>query len=779
MLVLLASGAPAQAATFTVSNTDDDGPGSLRDAIAQANATDAPDQISISTTGVIFLTTGRLVVSSDMTITGPGADALEVSGNDSDRVFEVGTSATAVTISGVTIADGFVGASSGSHAAATGTNGADGAVGGANGAPANVSTGDGTDEGGAGVANAGTLTLRDVRVTNNLVQAGSGGNAVATGGAGGHGGNCIVGQCLDGGAGGSATAVGGAGGDALGGGIRNTGTLRLERTVVTGNTVSAGSGGTSEARGGAGGSGGSFRRGGAGGEAYADGGPGGAARGGGVYNEATLTVRESTVSANNSTAGSGGRSESRAGNSGDAVQGTGGAGGRSVANAPGAGGAGTGAGIHNVGALTLDASTVAGNTASAGSGGDGEARGGNGGAGGFGMSGTAGGNAFAARAGAGGAAFGAGVANEGTARVVNATLSGNTATTGQAGSSATATPGSPGAASSGGSAGGSAGTATSEGVGAGGAATGGGLANGSAPTLTIRSATVAGNGAATGANLSSDGPATIVNTILAESRGGGANCAGSIASRGFNIDDGTSCGLGGLGDQSGVDPLLEPLADNGGPTRTRRPADGGPAIDRGFGDGLTSDARGSGRPSNFSGIANAAGGDGSDVGAVELVGDGLPDVGTPGGPAGSGPDGVAPTFASARLTNKKFAVDRKGPAEAAVRTAAAKKGTTFVYSLSEPARVVITIESKQKGRKVGRSCRKPSRSNRKRKRCIRWVRTGAFAHQSAAGANTKRFSGRIGRKALKPGSYRASLVATDAAGNASAAKRLTFKVVRR
>ena len=46
------------------------------------------------------------------------------------------------------------------------------------------------------------------------------------------------------------------------------------------------------------------------------------------------------------------------------------------------------------------------------------------------------------------------------------------------------------------------------------------------------------------------------------------------------------------------------------------------------------------------------------------------------------------------------------------------------------------------------------------------------------GTNTKRFSGRIGRRALAPGSYRATLVARDAAGNASKAKRLGFRVVR-
>ena len=47
-----------------------------------------------------------------------------------------------------------------------------------------------------------------------------------------------------------------------------------------------------------------------------------------------------------------------------------------------------------------------------------------------------------------------------------------------------------------------------------------------------------------------------------------------------------------------------------------------------------------------------------------------------------------------------------------------------------------------------------------------------------AGANRKRFSGRIGRGVLSPGSYRATLVARDAAGNPSTARRLTFRVVR-
>jgi hypothetical protein len=140
--------------------------------------------------------------------------------------------------------------------------------------------------------------------------------------------------------------------------------------------------------------------------------------------------------------------------------------------------------------------------------------------------------------------------------------------------------------------------------------------------------------------------------------------------------------------------------------------------------------------------------------------------------------GEGPTFASARLTNTTFAVDPKGTAETAV-TARAKKGTTFVYGLSEDARVLFTIEQVTKGRKVGSKCVKPTKSNRKKRSCTRYVKIGSFAQDGVQGTNSKAFSGKIGRRTLKPGKYRATLVATDASGNASQAKRLSMKVVKR
>lgn len=74
----------------------------------------------------------------------------------------------------------------------------------------------------------------------------------------------------------------------------------------------------------------------------------------------------------------------------------------------------------------------------------------------------------------------------------------------------------------------------------------------------------------------------------------------------------------------GQDPQLGALAANGGPTQTQKPAATSPAIDQGEAFGLGSDQRGQGRPFEIPSIPNAAGGDGSDIGAVELQPSELP-----------------------------------------------------------------------------------------------------------------------------------------------------------
>jgi hypothetical protein len=131
------------------------------------------------------------------------------------------------------------------------------------------------------------------------------------------------------------------------------------------------------------------------------------------------------------------------------------------------------------------------------------------------------------------------------------------------------------------------------------------------------------------------------------------------------------------------------------------------------------------------------------------------------------------------MTNTAFAVDPAGHAETVVSARAVKLGTAFVYTLSEPARVLFSIEQKQPGRRVGRTCKKPTRKIAHKKACVRFVRRGAFAQDSTTGANRRKWSGKLGKRALKPGSYRVTLTAKDPAGNVSKVKRLKFTIIRR
>jgi DNA-binding beta-propeller fold protein YncE len=128
----------------------------------------------------------------------------------------------------------------------------------------------------------------------------------------------------------------------------------------------------------------------------------------------------------------------------------------------------------------------------------------------------------------------------------------------------------------------------------------------------------------------------------------------------------------------------------------------------------------------------------------------------PGGTPPGGSDTLAPTISRLSLTNRRFRVGRRRTPLAAGRVPV---GTTFRYRLSESATVKITIQRRRGGR---------------------WRRAGrALTRAAVPGRNRLRFSGRIGRRALRAGVYRARFGATDAAGNRSGTAAVRFRIVRR
>jgi hypothetical protein len=101
--------------TYVVTNSNDSGPGSLRNAIAAANLTDSPDTITFSpgffnVPRTIMLTTGQLAITRPVMVQGPGAGLVTVSGGLTSRIFSVddGSAATsmAVSLSGMTLTNG-------------------------------------------------------------------------------------------------------------------------------------------------------------------------------------------------------------------------------------------------------------------------------------------------------------------------------------------------------------------------------------------------------------------------------------------------------------------------------------------------------------------------------------------------------------------------------------------------------------------------------------------------------------------------------------------------
>jgi hypothetical protein len=203
--VVLSLALPAASrGAITVANTNDEGPGSLRQAIEDSG----PGETIIVPAGTYTLAS-ELGINKGLTISGHAAANTIIRAGEPNRVLSVSGVGNDVTVSGVTIRDG-----------------------------------NGVSEGGGIYNNEANLTLREVVITNNHASAdgepGQFGGIARGGGIRSKGGSLAIVESMV--RGNIVSAVGGAGkfgGLPSGGGVESESALRIEGSTITGNTADA------------------------------------------------------------------------------------------------------------------------------------------------------------------------------------------------------------------------------------------------------------------------------------------------------------------------------------------------------------------------------------------------------------------------------------------------------------------------------------------------------------------------------------------------------------
>jgi hypothetical protein len=143
-----------------------------------------------------------------------------------------------------------------------------------------------------------------------------------------------------------------------------------------------------------------------------------------------------------------------------------------------------------------------------------------------------------------------------------------------------------------------------------------------------------------------------------------------------------------------------------------------------------------------------------------------------GAPGGDQSPAAALALSDLRVTPARFRSKR--PPRSRKRV-----GTTIAYRLSGAATVTFGVTKPAAGRRAGGKCVKPTRANRRGRRCTRWVAVrGTLKQAGNADANSLRWSGKLARRALRPGRYRLTARARPATGAAAPAVVKPFTVLR-
>jgi hypothetical protein len=110
------------------------------------------------------------------------------------------------------------------------------------------------------------------------------------------------------------------------------------------------------------------------------------------------------------------------------------------------------------------------------------------------------------------------------------------------------------------------------------------------------------------------------------------------------------------------------------------------------------------------------------------------------------------TINNLRVSPAAFRAASKGPS---VKSGKLKPWTRVTYSLNIPATVRFSFERPRLGRRAGSRCAKPAPSNRRGKRCVRYVAVkGSFSRKRPAGGDRFTFTGRLNGHRLAAGKYR-------------------------